>query len=197
MDTSDDTQSNTADTSFSSSSSSGQPVGYVRIKGVDYLPVEHPANIRKGTNVSWIWKHGRELRDAEEHRVWQCQECSRGNITTYNIDSTNYKVSQHLKKKHRLIKPGEEEDEDLPQSNIGALVSVAAKKTAGLVTSLSIERFRYLLIRWIVLCHLALSIIEHEAFRTLVKYISPAIEHYLVKSGDTIRQWIIDEFGKQ
>lgn len=65
------------------------------------------------------------------------------------------------------------------------------------MTSLSIERFRYLLIRWIVLCHLALSIIEHEAFRTLVKYISPAIEHYLVKSGDTIRQWIIDEFGKQ
>jgi hypothetical protein len=66
-----------------------------------------------------------------------------------------------------------------------------------LVTNVQAARFRYLLIRWIVCMHVALSVIEHHTFRELVVYICPALEPFFVKTGKTIRRWILEEFKKQ
>lgn len=51
MDSSDDVQSTAAqaETSFSFS---GQPIGYIRIKGANYELVEHVSNIQKGSKMS-------------------------------------------------------------------------------------------------------------------------------------------------
>ena len=68
---------------------------------------------------------------------------------------------------------------------------------SSLVTTTSIPHFRYLLIRWIVFCHIALSIVEHEAFRALVIFLCPLLEDWLVKSHNTIRRWIISEYRRQ
>jgi hypothetical protein len=59
------------------------------------------------------------------------------------------------------------------------------------------DRFRHLLIRWIVYMHVALSIVEHDIFRDLILYICPALEPFLVRSGNTIRRWILKEFERQ
>jgi hypothetical protein len=45
--------------------------------------------------------------------------------------------------------------------------------------------------------HVALSIIEHDTFRNLILYICPALELFLVRSGNTIRRWILKEFERQ
>jgi hypothetical protein len=39
--------------------------------------------------------------------------------------------------------------------------------------------------------------VEHETFRDLIIYICPALEQLLVRTGGTIRRWIIKEFEKQ
>jgi hypothetical protein len=45
--------------------------------------------------------------------------------------------------------------------------------------------------------HIALTCVESEAFRDWVLYICPALDKYLVISGDTIRRWIMKEFVRQ
>ena len=44
---------------------------------------------------------------------------------------------------------------------------------------------------------IALTIIEHQAFRDLVLYVCPALESVFVRSHNTIRRWIMAEYRKQ
>jgi hypothetical protein len=102
---------------------------------------------------------------------------------------------RHLKKKHGILLD-EANNENSSQSN-GSTASKAAGFIAkNLVTTLKIEKFRYLLLRWIICMHIALNCVESESFRNLIIYISPALEPYLVASGTTIRNWIMKEYGK-
>jgi hypothetical protein len=45
--------------------------------------------------------------------------------------------------------------------------------------------------------HIALTCVESDAFRDWVLYVAPGLESYLVRSGDTIRRWILWEFARQ
>jgi hypothetical protein len=45
--------------------------------------------------------------------------------------------------------------------------------------------------------HVAFSVVEHETFRDLIIYICPALEPFLVRSGNAIQQWILKEFERQ
>jgi hypothetical protein len=45
--------------------------------------------------------------------------------------------------------------------------------------------------------HVALSVVEDPTFRELMLYVCPAIEPFFVRTGRTIRNWIIEEFKKQ
>jgi hypothetical protein len=65
------------------------------------------------------------------------------------------------------------------------------------VTKFNANTFPYLFIRWIVTMHIALSCVESEAILDWVLYICPALEKYLVESGDAIRRWIMKEFVRQ
>ena len=144
--------------------------GFVTIQNRQYLVVDHAANIRKGTSPWWIWGYGRELRlfeGGEWQKCWQCSLCGQGQESIYIVDDSTYNAGQHLRKKHKVIKAGEDipERSRAPDGNIGAqLTGVVAK---ALTTGLAVDHFRYLLIRWMVLMHLTLSIIEHESFREL------------------------------
>jgi len=44
-----------------------------------------------------------------------------------------------------------------------------------LVLTVQADRFRHLLIRWIVTMHVALSMVEHDTFREMVVYICTAL----------------------
>jgi len=64
------------------------------------------------------------------------------------------------------------------------------------VSTVQADRFRHLLIRWIVCMHVALCMVEHETFRDLMLYICPALDAVLVRTGKTIRRRILKEFDK-
>jgi hypothetical protein len=64
------------------------------------------------------------------------------------------------------------------------------------LSTVQADRFRRLLIRWVVCMHVALCMIEHDTFRDLVLYIYPALDAVLVGTGKIIRRWILKEFDK-
>jgi hypothetical protein len=167
---------------------------YVKSGGKVYLRVDHTANQRKGTNPSWIWNHGEELRylvGSKAHKNWRCTYCIPPKMTIIPVENTTFHAGEHLRKKHNLYKPG---SEPKPRRSIGQVAGAAYQS---LISTIQADRFRYLLIRWIVCMHIALSVVEHSTFRDLILYISPALESLLVRSGKSIRRWILTEFDTQ
>jgi hypothetical protein len=86
---------------------------------------------------------------------------------------------KHLKRKHKIYKQGKRIKSS--QTTLSAAVS-----TAGTAISTGI-----------VTMHIALTCVESETFRDWVLYVVPALDKYLVESGDSIRRWIIREFERQ
>jgi hypothetical protein len=68
---------------------------------------------------------------------------------------------------------------------------------SALVSRINIEKFRWLLLKWIIQMHVALVVVESESFRELVLFIAPALEGFLVHSASTIRRWILQLFDRQ
>jgi hypothetical protein len=107
------------------------------------------------------------------------------------VENTTFHAGEHLRKKHNVHKPG---SEPRPRRSLGQVPGAAYQ---GLISTVQADRFRYLLIRWIVCMHVALSVVEDSTFRDLVLYICPALDPLLVKAGNTIRRWIMTEFKRQ
>ncbi|KAI8396510.1 hypothetical protein FOFC_21058 [Fusarium oxysporum] len=56
------------------------------------------------------------------------------------------------------------------------------------------EKFKELLIRWIVYCHIAFFQLENRYFRELLFFLNPALLNHLPKAAKTIRSWVMDAF---
>jgi len=102
---------------------------------------------------------------------------------------------RHLRKCHKVDKMGRRIQPK--QSTIKEGISGAARTVAQVVSRFNANTFRYLLVRWIVTMHIALTCVESDTFRDWVLYIAPRLEVYLVKSANTIKRWILWEFAKQ
>ena len=62
------------------------------------------------------------------------------------------------------------------------------------MTVTNVETFRYKLTRWMVNRHISFMEVEDEDFRDLVKCLNPSIKDYLVKTGNSIRDWVEGDF---
>ena len=70
----------------------------------------------------------------------------------------------------------------------------ASPVVKGLMTVTSVETFRYNLTRWMVNRHIPFVEVEDEDFRALLKCLNGAIDGYLVKTGNSVRDWVEDDF---
>jgi BED zinc finger len=146
-------------------------------------------------------------------------------ITEAGNTTTSHAI-RHLKKKHPVSwsrgldeEEDQEEDQEMdntpsttlstPSNSSGntipqmfATIGAAAGQVArdgyrALVSAIDADKFRWMLIKWIVSMHIALSVVENKHFRELIITIAPALEKFVVHSGTTIRRWIRSEFEKQ
>jgi hypothetical protein len=152
--------------SFNSEQSNGD---YVRVDGKTYLAVDHTANLRKGAKPSWIWNHGDELR------LLAGQGLRKTGVVACLVSSSLLRVPRITWARifARSNKVYEEGTEPTPRRSIGQAVADMAYHA--LVSAIQADRFRHLLIRWIVTMHVALSMVEHDTFREMVVYICPAL----------------------
>lgn len=66
-----------------------------------------------------------------------------------------------------------------------------------LVSETDFNRFKILLINWIVYCQLAFFMLESSYFQELIKCLNHAIGALLPRSRSTLRQWINNEFERR
>ncbi|KAI1519598.1 Retrotran-gag-2 domain containing protein [Pyrenophora tritici-repentis] len=150
-------------------------------------------DFRQGT--SHIWKYGLQyIRDSDKKEVYYCHECRVGKSKQelFVINGTS-RIRNHLEQKHQID----------PQSGIkrkgSVRKSIIDQQKDGAASSIffwkeSVEKFKELLIRWIVYCHIAFFQLENQYFRELLLFLNPALLNHLPKAAKTIRSWVMNAF---
>src|SRR6202012_818068 len=110
-------------------------------------------------------------------------------------------IARHLRNFHQIvIKRTYDEVREDEEENGGQEASVpkipGSAGFAALISRLEIEKFRQLLLRWIIQCQILYSAVERTEFRDLLLYLQPSLERYLIRSHQTIGNWVGDEYRR-
>ena len=121
-----------------------------RFGGAMWMYIEHQANVKRNSKISGIWEHGEEyinMSEPDSHHRWFCNHCK--NSIRLHDSKTTSNVKRHLKRTHGIkinrteeAQDETEEEEEEGQPNLSLITSY--------LNRVDIERFRELLIRWLV-----------------------------------------------
>ncbi|KAI8416690.1 hypothetical protein FOFC_03003 [Fusarium oxysporum] len=129
-----------------------------------------------------IWKYGLQyIRGSDKKEVYYCHECTAGkNKQELFVINGTSKVRNHLEQKHQIDpQSGIKKHSSTRKSVLDQQKSAAATNT--FFWKDSMEKFKELLIRWIVYCHIAFFQLENRAFlmgRNCEKYLAKLEKHY-------------------
>jgi hypothetical protein len=70
-------------------------------------------------------------------------------------------------------------------------------KDSRLTSRFDFEQFKKLLIRWVIVMHISFSQVENLAFQELLFYLCAALTSLFPTSGNTVQQWIINDFKQR
>ena len=166
-----------------------------RIHGKTWSLTAHATNIRRNSQISRIWEHGAEYVNLSEPNTgshWICDHCD--SIIALRRSQSNWNASRHLLKAHNIKVKREINEEEEEQEERQAERREAT--FAALIARVNVDKFRELLIRWIVQSQIPYSAVKSEAFRDLLLCLQPGIERYLVRSHNTIASWVDEEYQK-
>ena len=171
-----------------------------RIKGVNWRRVTRPVPRYRGRETSsLIWLHGDLYIKASrpgDPPQWVCDRCD--SIIKLQKGGTTANARRHLRRQHQIM----EEEDDVEEENIDEDESDSVIRTerntstfSSLYTTVSIEKYRNLLLRWIVQHQIPFSAVEQTEFRALLLYLQPSLNRYMI-SGNTALKWVVDDFRK-
>lgn len=193
-----DSQSIASSTAISSSLALPQPPPasvppqQLFCKGRNWQRVEHAPNKRRGVDESAIWDHGTDYVAVDNHKLhaWRCLYCFKTHLNVLKYDTTSNPLrhlrvthaidSASTRKRKRMIEDSDDEEQE--------------QQVKGIMTVLNVDTFRYRLTRWMVNRHISFVKVEDDDFRELMKCLNPSIKDYLVKTGNSIRDWVEEDF---
>ena len=158
-----------------------------------WVRIEHAPSKRRGVEQSLIWDHGTDYLCVDDSNVhaWRCKYCYKDLLVVMKQESTT-NVRRHLRQKHKLgFESKKRSREEFEEDNSSVQYSPVIR---GLVSTVNVDTFRYCLTRWIVNRHIPFTEVEGSDFQALLKSLNGSVTDYLVKSGDTIRNWVEDDF---
>ncbi|KAI7221192.1 hypothetical protein KC343_g624 [Hortaea werneckii] len=124
-----------------------------RISGTDYIRANSLANGKESrTKRSRVWRYGEKLIELKEERELSGNTVAHQHLLHHNIDGDG---------QPKQSPPTGQSDID---ENAFTLVTAARK-----------SEFQRLLVRWLVYCHICLSMVENEYFRELISYLNKGL----------------------
>jgi hypothetical protein len=174
---------------------------YVRRNAVAKKP-----NQTTGKRTSPVWNYGEDIQLASAcgdndrcyYYCWLCERDKKRQELPI-IGDGNSTALNHIKKTHKF---NPHTGEPLAQSSRQKDASTIQAPTDGgffgnLIFVRQLDRFKALLIRWIVYCHIAFFQLENQYFRDLILFICPGLKDYLPKARKTIQRWVMEEFKRK
>jgi hypothetical protein len=167
----------------------------ITIHGEKYYKAEDLTGKRKGRKkTSPIWQHGFEIVHVENRtRHYYCRLClDEGKDPSYRplVLAGNSSALAHFRTQH-----------DQQARSARSTVERGGSATASpgpveFVFQSAVDKFKLLLIRWIVFCHIAFFQIENRYFRDFLTFFSSQLEK-LLPSRNTLRDWVVTEYKAQ
>ncbi|KAL6405977.1 HAT domain-containing protein [Ilyonectria robusta] len=155
-----------------------------------------PKSTKKRTSV--IWLYGEDLQSKRDRkRVWYCYLCEkqRRQQELPAVSNGNSTALDHLHLKHHIDKTTGELKSFRGDSVDSSQPSISDyQDMKSIIFSRRLDRFKELLVRWLVCCHIAFFQIENGYFRDLLFYLFPPLADLLPKAASTIRQWVMNMF---
>ncbi|KAK2468861.1 hypothetical protein H9L39_19453 [Fusarium oxysporum f. sp. albedinis] len=171
-------------------------------------PVWEYCRIEEGKTTPAAWV------DSNGTKWWHCQPCfDKKREKKYNYSGGSSTIVNHLRKQHKILISGRQEiRREVTQNRLGDITAFLAnekqhsskkRKATAEADALDQATLRELYCRYTVACSLPFAHVEQPAFRDFIRYICPAADDFLPRSGDTIKndlQWGYDnkkEFVKR
>lgn len=188
------------DSNDKSSVAGGEPE-LLTIHGEKYYKAEDIANKKSKKKTSHIWKRGFEIAHAGSGtRHYYCCMCldERKNLQykPIRLNGTS-SIHWHFQSVHKIDKSGDTTVKETAQSApANTLAMRSSTPNANFVFQFAFEKFKLLLIKWIVCCHIAFYQLENGYFREILNFLNDSFGGFL-PSRITIRQWVLAEFHVQ
>jgi hypothetical protein len=152
-----------------------------------------PARVKERTSNKWYWKHGEEIHHTEkDERRWKCEEC-------WNVDkkfthfaiTSNKSIINHLKIHNTF---------EIQSTGPTLSITPATRspsESGGVLSFFDWERLKLYLIEWVVVMHITFSQVESKWFRRFLGSLSPTLEGWIPRAGNTVKKWILAEFKQR
>ena len=146
------------------------------------------------------------MDNGSNDRYWRCGHCKYKRylkISEAGGGATSHAV-RHLKNHHHLDLNADEQAIPIRPTSLFNSVATAAtavvatglsqaatstvQTAKALISTLDIIRFRYLLIRWIIIINIYLTVVEYDSWRDLIIFCYVGLTPYLIKSANIIRK---------
>lgn len=166
------------------------------IKGVKFIREAsiHRAKRAKVSTVkdSKIWQWGERLiRVSDNKIVFYCYECEARKYSQalHVVNGTSH-TSKHLWERHRISK---ETGEKVVVSDSPIVTHLIEQQEV--TAKWRFDRFKELLIRWVIYCHIAFFMLDNQYFRDLLDFLNSKLAKLLPKRR-TIRDWVMEAYMK-
>jgi hAT family C-terminal dimerisation region len=142
----------------------------------------------------WYWKYGENIHDTDNKDYrWKCEPCWESEKPedrkfTHFAVSSNKSITNHLENDHAIF--------NIQPSNTRAAPSAGASGHS-VLSIFDWERLKLRFIEWIVVMHITFSQVESEWFRRFLVVLSPTLEGWIPRAGNTVKKWILAEFEKR
>ena len=110
-----------------------------------------------------------------------------------NAQTSNKPIVRHLKDSHDITQNG--------HTNVNQLQITQAKDSSGNFVSITPSIFDWETLKlWLiefVVMHIAFSQVGNDSFRRFLVVLSPSLEKWIPRAGNTVRSWILAEFEQR
>lgn len=197
---SEHTERSDSSTSESERSRSAGETTPIIVHGEKYYKAKDVAGKKRSKKkTSHIWDHGFEIVHAENGtRHYYCRICvdeKRDISYTPLVLNGTSSIHAHYRSKHDINSSGNLNSLERA-SSVTSAGATASPGPVEIIFQQTLERFKLLLIKWMVLCHIAFMQLENNYFRDLLNFLNPSMGN-LVPSRTTFRHWIFEEFAIQ
>ena len=179
---------------------SSTSVDWRRVKGC-----KAACNIKK--NPSWIWQHGYRLWNEDEHEFWLCRRCHHGTVRRpfpkghiFQTTLATSAAALHLNKQHSLNEDGAIISVRPPSKRrrIESWSSSAVTRQEQSDTGFDYNRFRALLLGWVIADSIPFQKVESDRFRQLLAFVGSSVrleDH--IPSRTTLSRWVAKAYDQQ
>jgi hypothetical protein len=159
--------------------------------GRTWIRTDNVVKRATGQGVSKVWDFGQfyVATNESQDQGWLCGSCEMINLVPLGKDNQTTNPLRHLRTVHSILASESTRRKPLKQFERNE----EGKQQHSVVQSLNIDRFRKLLLCFIVKNHLPLLTVDDEDFRALLITLNPMIERHLFKRSQ-LREEIEKEF---